>query len=119
MRSKKTLLLGVLAITVLLSACNKTTTQTQENFPSSQQDVTTATTQQQNATKSVYYMTSGKMMMVKDGQVQPMTGNQTLNDGTVVKTSGEVIRKDGSKMILKNGESITMDGSIVVESPYK
>ncbi|MBI3981064.1 hypothetical protein HY345_03640 [Candidatus Microgenomates bacterium] len=118
MRSKKTLLLAALAISVFLSACNKTTTQTQENFPSSQQNATT-TIQQQNATKSVYYMTSGKMMMVKDGEVQQMTADQTLNDGTVVKTSGEVVRKDGSKIMLKNGESITMDGSIIVESPYK
>lgn len=117
MRSKKTLLLAALAISVFLSACNKTTTQTQENFPSTEQNATT--TQPKDTAKSVYYMTGGKMMMVKNGQVQSMTGDQTLNDGAVVKTNGEVVRKDGSKMMLKNGESITMDGSVVVESPYK
>lgn len=118
MINKKALLLVGLSFSLILGACNRSTTVTKEVFPSTSGTTGISETTQNN-TQAVYYMTSGKMMMVKDGKVQEMSTEQTLADGSVVKTNGEVVKKDGSKMMLKNGESVTMDGRVVVESPYK
>ena len=42
-----------------------------------------------------------------------MEKNAVLNDGTKVMTSGKVVKKDGSTVMLMEGESIWMDGSVL------
>lgn len=52
----------------------------------------------------------GSMKLVKDGIV---TNKEiTLRDGSKITREGTVHRKDGSNIILKNGECIDMDGNI-------
>lgn len=62
-----------------------------------------------------FEMINGKMMMVneKTKTQVPMEKDAALNDGTKVMTDGKVMRKDGTSFVLKEGESIWMDGSFM------
>ncbi|MBI1936339.1 thioredoxin family protein [Candidatus Woesearchaeota archaeon] len=65
--------------------------------------------------KEGFEMMDGKMFMVNDKtKAQAMMENDAiLGDGTKVMTNGKVIRKDGTEFMLKDGESIWMDGSFM------
>ena len=52
----------------------------------------------------------GSMTLVKDGTIA--TKEITLRDGSKITKEGTVRRKDGSSVVLKNGECIDMDGNI-------
>lgn len=52
----------------------------------------------------------GSMTLVKDGIVA--NKEITLRDGSKLTKEGTVRRKDGSNVVLKNGECIDMDGNI-------
>ena len=62
-----------------------------------------------------FEMMNGKMMMVneKTNITLPMEKDVVLNDGTKLMTNGKFIRKDGTAQILKEGESIWMDGTFM------
>jgi len=57
-----------------------------------------------------YFMVSGGMMEEQDGVVSRMISDTTLSDGTTITMSGKVVKTDGSIIVLKNGESILMNG---------
>lgn len=57
-----------------------------------------------------YFMVTGVMMEEKDGIVSRMISDTTLADGTMITMSGKVVKTDGSSVILKNGESVLMNG---------
>lgn len=57
-----------------------------------------------------YFMVSGDMMEEQDGIVSRMISDMTLSDGTTITVSGKVVKKDGSIITLKNGESVLMNG---------
>ena len=57
-----------------------------------------------------YFMVSGGMMEEKDGIVSRMISDITLSDGTTITMGGKVVKTDGSIIILKNGESVLMNG---------
>jgi hypothetical protein len=56
---------------------------------------------------------------LKDGiikvmyQGSPISTDVTLENGTVIKTDGTVIKKNGSKTTLKDGECIGEDGALI------
>lgn len=52
----------------------------------------------------------GTMKLEKDGILA--TKEITLRDGSKITKEGTVLRKDGSNVVLKNGECIDMDGNI-------
>ena len=62
-----------------------------------------------------FEMKNSKMIMIdaKAKTELSMEKDATLNDGTLVMTNGKVIRKDGTTFMLKEGESIWMDGSFM------
>ena len=62
-----------------------------------------------------FELIDGNMIMLNErtGEKSPMENDAMLEDGTKVLTSGKVIRPDGTEIILKEGESIWMDGSIM------
>jgi len=62
-----------------------------------------------------FEMQNGKMMMVdeKSKTSALMEKYAMLDDGTKVMTSGKVIKKDGTFFMLKENESIWMDGAFV------
>ncbi len=63
-----------------------------------------------------YIMENSTMIIEDNGKFSFMKDNATLNDGTIVTTSGSVNFKNGSTIILKNEESIWSDGSIMEKS---
>lgn len=52
----------------------------------------------------------GSMKLEKDGIVA--TKEVTLRDGSKITREGTVLRKDGTNVVLKNGECVDMDGNI-------
>lgn len=62
-------------------------------------------------------MKDGKMVVKHEGKV--LDEDQTLSNGTVIKTDGTVIKKDGSRTMLKEGECVDMDGKVVNKKKAK
>jgi len=59
-------------------------------------------------------MEHGKMMMMKMGKpAGPMTSDMTMSNGTKVTTAGLMIMSDGTKLEMKDGEMMMMDGKIM------
>jgi len=59
-------------------------------------------------------MEHGKMMMMKMGKpAGPMTSDMTMSNGTKVTTAGLMIMGDGTKLEMKDGEMMMMDGKIM------
>lgn len=62
----------------------------------------------------------GKMWVMKDGKTTAMTQDMVMSDGTMVSTSGTVTSaKDGTSIILANGDSVDMDGIVTKYEPKK
>jgi len=55
-------------------------------------------------------MERNTMMEMKNGKIIPMTKQVVLNNGEQVMPSGVVIKPQGDKIILKNGQGMNMDG---------
>ena len=62
-----------------------------------------------------FEMKNNKMIMIdaKTKIESSMEKDATLNDGTKVMTDGKVIKKDGTAFMLKEGESMWMDGTMM------
>lgn len=58
-------------------------------------------------------MKDGKTTVMYQGNT--LTADVTLQNGTTVKTDGTIIKKDGSKMMLKEGECINKDGTMMMK----
>ena len=62
-------------------------------------------------TKDHLMMKGGEIMMMKaDGKSMAIDKEMTLKDGTKVMVDGTVVPKDGEKMMMKEGEAISMEG---------
>ena len=57
-------------------------------------------------------MMGGSIKMVKNGYEMPMDKDMTMGNGTKVMTDGMCIKKDGTKMTMKNGDMMDMDGKM-------
>jgi uncharacterized protein DUF6799 len=61
-------------------------------------------------------MHSGKMMMMKAGHpATAMDHEVTMSDGTKVEVDGTVKSKDGNIFHLQDGETILMDGHLMMK----
>ena len=49
-------------------------------------------------------------MVMKEGKTMMMDQDMTLTDRTKVMTDATVMKKDGSKMMMKNGDAMDMSG---------
>jgi hypothetical protein len=58
-------------------------------------------------------MKDGKMMTVKDGNLTSLDADLDLTSGDKASSDGSITRKDGSKIMLREGEMINMDGSMM------
>lgn len=57
-------------------------------------------------------MMNGKMMMIKDEKMSPMTEPMTMGNGTKMLLDGTCIKKDGTKMKVKEGDHMDMSGNM-------
>ncbi|MBK5285131.1 MAG: hypothetical protein JJE25_06980 [Bacteroidia bacterium] len=58
-------------------------------------------------------MQNGKVMMVRNGKMTPMDHDMTMSNGTKVMSTGTILKKDGTKMMMKDGQHIDMSGNIM------
>ena len=58
-------------------------------------------------------MQNGKMMQVKNGQTTVLDQDVTMSNGTKIMTDGTCIKKDGSKMMLKEGQHVDLAGNMI------
>ena len=62
-------------------------------------------------------MMDGKMMMIKDGKMSDMTKPMTMGNGTKMMVDGTCVKKDGSKMKMKEGDHMDMSGNVHANNP--
>jgi len=78
----------------------------------------------QNKTKSAMMkdccmMKDGKMMVMKNGKTMPMKKDMTMENGTMVVTTGECTMTDGKKMMMKEGDCMEMSGEMCSDKTKK
>ena len=104
---------------VLVFGCTQTATQTAENKDAMMEkdDSMQKDTMKDKAMMmgDGFEMKDGKMVRIqeKTHAVSSMENTVTLKDGTKVMTDGKVMRPDGTSFMLKEGESMWMDGSFM------
>ncbi len=57
-------------------------------------------------------MMNGEMMMIKDGKMLAMKEPMTMSNGTKMMVDGTCIKKDGTKMTMKEGDHMDMAGNM-------
>lgn len=62
-------------------------------------------------------MMNGKMMMIKNGKMSSMSKPMTMSNGTKMLVDGTCIKKDGTKMKMKEGDHVDMSGKIHTKKP--
>ena len=62
--------------------------------------------------KGYCLMKDGNMLLVKNGEMAPMTVTLTMGDGSLCMPDGTCQRKDGTTVMLKEGQSMLMNGKI-------
>jgi hypothetical protein len=62
-------------------------------------------------------MKEGKLTVMHNDK--PLTADATLNNGTTVKMDGTIMKKDGSTVMLKDGECVDLDGKIMKNDNMK
>jgi hypothetical protein len=62
--------------------------------------------------KDCIIMKDGKMIVMKDGKTAPLMKDTIIAKGTIVTVDGSILKKDGTKMTLKNDEYIDISGKI-------
>ncbi len=59
-----------------------------------------------------FMLYNGEFLMVKNGKMTSVKNDTTLSDGTIIMSDGHYKKKDGSKIMLKEGEHMDMSGKI-------
>lgn len=67
--------------------------------------------------KDYVSMQGGQLIIVKNNKAGRMEKEMTMKNGTIVKSTGEVLTKDGHSFQLKEGDRIYFNGWI--EGPSK
>ena len=62
--------------------------------------------------KGYCLMKDGNMLLVENGKMAPMTVTLTMGDGSLCMPDGTCQRKDGTTVMLKEGQSMLMNGKI-------
>ncbi len=60
-----------------------------------------------------YKMRAGKLMMIKDGKEILVEKAVMMSNGITIMSDGTILKKDGSKSMLKEGEYMDMNGKII------
>jgi hypothetical protein len=70
------------------------------------------TAHKQHTMKDYCMMMNDKMMVVKNGKMMSMDEDMTMKNGTVCMTNGECAMKNGTKMTMRNGDCMDINGNI-------
>ncbi len=69
---------------------------------------------QDSSKKECCLMKNGKMMHMKNGNVEAMESEMIMKNGTKCMANGECITQQGEKLILKDGECMDAYGNISI-----
>lgn len=111
------LLIGVVSALVLAGCTHQPTTS--KTSPSPTSGMKTETVTPGTEVKESYFLKNNVMMVFRNGQYSNMDNDIALQDGSLLTKAGELKKKDGSVVKLKNNQSVTIDGKILEESMYK
>ena len=64
-------------------------------------------------TQNSIVMKGGKLLLIRQGSMMPMTTEMTLENGTKVALDGTLTLPDGTTKTLANGDYLLLDGRIV------
>jgi hypothetical protein len=64
-----------------------------------------------------YVMRNGKVMLVRNGDPQSLVADVTLPNGNKLTKSGQMTHKNGEKHVLKEGETVNMEGNMMAAIP--
>ncbi len=60
-------------------------------------------------------LSSGKIMLEDGGKMTPIVGDYAFKTGIKVMANGKVVKTDGTSFMLKEGQSVWQDGSVMDE----
>ncbi|HEV2339586.1 MAG TPA: DUF6799 domain-containing protein [Patescibacteria group bacterium] len=63
--------------------------------------------------QSGFIMKGNSMYVINAGQMMLMDKNMTLKDGTEVTTTGQVMMKDGTTLLMQNDQALTADDKLI------
>ena len=66
------------------------------------------------AAQAYCLMKDGNMLVVKDGQMTPMTATLTMGDGSLCMPDGTCQSPQGRTVMLREGQSKMMDGTVTM-----
>ena len=55
----------------------------------------------------------GKLMLLRENE--SITADITLKDGSILTTDGAILRKDGTRVLLQNGECVDEQGKVLAK----
>lgn len=112
-------LLTICTMLLLMSCDNSANTEkkaesdTAMDLPETTSSVDSTKTMPVNMDEGMMIMFGGHMMINKNKRTLPMTEAVTCTDGCKVNPNGEVVMKDGSTMMMKEGDIIDKDGKMI------
>jgi len=65
-----------------------------------------------NMQEDTITMRDGRVMRMRNGDLQPIEGEMTLSDGTQVMPTGQIVMANGTARMLAEGETMNMDGQM-------
>jgi hypothetical protein len=65
------------------------------------------------------YNRDGQMTALEKGKLKSMNSDMTLPNGSTISKDGYIMTKDGKKLLLRDGDFITMQGDIIVMKTVK
>jgi hypothetical protein len=77
------------------------------------QSTPAATSATDYSLKDGAYRLNGQTMRLEAGRSSSLTKALTLSDGSVINTNGTLVRKDGTRQVLANGQAVNMQGVVV------
>jgi hypothetical protein len=118
----KKLILAFVAIAITAGAYAQTDTTNRKMYQRDVNDKQYQNSQEKSVDKSStdgIVMQNGKVMQTKNGQTSVLNQKITLSDGTQIMADGTCIKKDGSKMTLKEGQRMDLSGNVVTGKTNK
>ena len=97
----------IICATVMITASGFAQTEKKTSTTTS-----TTTTTEMKVAQEWYMMKDGKLMHYSGSNAQSQETEVTLKNGTLISTTGEVIRKDGTKETLGDNQCINSFGKI-------
>lgn len=110
MKTKKRIVSTVFSAMIVMATC--TSSFAQEEKTKSNKQVNKQTDNDAVLLKDGYMVKGEKVMLISNGKVTTLNKEVTFKNGDKLMTNAVLIKKDGEKKMLKNGDYIDMEGQM-------